>query len=87
MYSQSEFLDASGNLNHEAVRAHFRRVGKLDRLKKGQVVWVDEGGMWVKASLIRRIPGECWIAKLNNPGLFTNKVTVMVSNFGGVASI
>jgi hypothetical protein len=84
MYNQKEFLDASGNLDYEAVRAHFLRTGKLDRLEKGQTVWIDHNGMWVTGRLIRRIPGDCWIAKLDCPGLWYSKITVMVKNFGGV---
>lgn len=81
--NKNEFLDASGNLNHEAVRAHFSRVGKLDGLVKGDDVWVDHLGQWVKARLIRRIPGDCWIAKLHIRMMGMEKTSIMVSNFGG----
>lgn len=84
MYNQSQFLDESGNLDREKVQAHFLRVGKLDRLEKNQKVWVDDGSRWVKARLIRRIPGECWIAQLEINNMYFNKITVQSSNFGGV---
>lgn len=85
MYNESDFLDASGRLNHEAVRAYFLRVGKLDGLVKGEDVWIDYMGQWVKARLIRRIPGDCWIAKLHLRMMGMEKTTVTVTNFGGKA--
>lgn len=86
MYNQSEFLDASGNLNHEAVRAHFLRTGKLDCLKKGMSVYVDCGPKWERVRLIRRLPGDVWTAQYMERGLGAPKTIVMVSNFGGVAA-
>jgi hypothetical protein len=83
MYDQVDFLDASGNLNHEAVRAHFLRVGKLSGLVKGEVVYIDFYGRWEKVKLVRRIPGDCWIARLLFHHPFCTKTTVTVGNFGG----
>jgi hypothetical protein len=86
MYNQSEFLDAFGNLNHEAVRAHFLRVGKLDGLVKGDEVYIDFFGNWERVKLMRRLPGDVWLAKcLFNAG-FISKTTVSVVNFGGKCS-
>jgi hypothetical protein len=83
MHNQSEFLDASGNLNHEAVRAHFLRTGKLDGLVKGDTVYIDFFGRWERVRLIRMLPGGVWLAKcLFDAGFFT-KTTVSVVNFGG----
>ena len=86
MYNQSEFLDASGNLNHEAVRAHFLRTGKLDGLKKGDVVYVDFDGGWRICVLRRRLPGDVWLAELGRRHPLVNKVVVTVETFGGVAA-
>lgn len=86
MYNQSEFLDASGNLNHEAVRTHFKRLGKLDGLKKGDVVYVDEYGRWEAARLVRRIPGDCWLAKRTGGPMESATAVVTSGNFGGVHS-
>lgn len=86
MYNQSEFLDASGNLNHEKVRAHFLRTGQLDGLRKGMSVYVDTGSRWERVRLVRRLPGDVWIAKYMERGLGAPKTIVMVSNFGGVAA-
>lgn len=83
MDNRSEFLDASGNLNHEAVRAHFLRTGKLDGLSKGDVVYVDWYGRWELVRLIRKIPGDCWMAQLLFYHPFCTKTTVSVANFGG----
>jgi hypothetical protein len=83
MYNQSEFFDALGNLDHEAVRAHFLRVGKLGGLEKGDLVWIAHYGQWVKARCIRRIAGDCWIVKLNIQFMGMSKTTLMCSNFGG----
>lgn len=83
MYNQSEFLDASGNLKHEAVRAHFLRTGKLDGLKKGDRVWVEDFGFYQRATLTRRLPGDCWLAKLDIEFMGVKTVTVSVGNFGG----
>ena len=83
MYNQSEFLDASGNLNREAVRAHFLRTGKLDGLKKGDRVWIDDMGRWTTARCIRRIPGDCWLVKLDVQMMGMSKTVLMSSNFGG----
>jgi len=85
MYNQSEFLDAFGNLNHEAVRAHFLRTGKLDGLRKGMCVYIDGGARWERARLIRRLPGDVWTAAPMERGLGAPKTIVMASNFGGVA--
>jgi hypothetical protein len=86
MYNQSEFLDASGNLDREAVRAHFLRTGKLDGLVKGKVVYIDFFGRWEKVKLIRRLPGDVWLAKCLFDAGFFNKTTVSVVNFGGVCA-
>jgi hypothetical protein len=83
MYNQNEFLDASGNLSHEAVRAHFLRTGKLDGLVKGEEVYIDFECRWMRVRLIRRCPGDIWIAKPVIPLPMGNKVTVSVVNFGG----
>jgi hypothetical protein len=83
MYNQSEFLDASGNLDREAVQAHFSRVGKLDGLQKGDVVYVSFYEQWAEATLVRRIPGDCWIARLKVPYRGMHKIGVMSHNFGG----
>jgi hypothetical protein len=83
MYDESEFLDASGNLKHEAVRAHFLRVGKLSGLVKGDEIWIGDLGQWVKARCIREISGGCWIVKLHVQMMGMTKTTLTVSNFGG----
>ena len=83
MHNRSEFLDTSGNLNREAVRAYFLRVGKLDGLKKKDLVYVSEDGYWHIAVLRRRIPGDCWIADLTGRVLGCRMITVTCSNFGG----
>jgi len=83
MYNQSEFLNASGLLNHEAVRAHFLRTGKLDGLKKGDVVYVEFFGRWQRVRLIRRLPGDVWYGKCLFDAGFFDKTTVSVTNFGG----
>lgn len=84
--NKSEFFDASGNLDREAVRAHFLRVGKLEGLKKGMCVYVDCGGRWERARLIRRLSGDVWTAQYMERGLGAPKTVVMVSNFGGVSA-
>ena len=86
MYDQSDFLDALGNLNHEAVRAHFLRTGKLDGLKKGMCVYVNDGPRWERVRLIRRLPGDVWTAQYMERGLGAPKTIVMVSTFGGVSA-
>jgi hypothetical protein len=83
MYNQSEFLDARGNLDKEAVRAHFLRTGKLEGLAKGDVVYIEFFGRWEKVRLIRRIPGDCWIGQALFDAGFFSKMTVSVTNFGG----
>ena len=83
MYNQSEFLDASGNLNREAVRAHFLRTKKLEGLQKGDRVWINDMGQWVKARCIRRIPGDCWIVKLDIPMAGMTKTTLTSADYGG----
>jgi len=83
MHDQTEFLDARGQLNHEAIRAHFLRVGKLDGLRKGDLVYVDHFGRWIIVRLIRRVPGDCWIADAWKKQDGYGKVVVMTSNFGG----
>ena len=83
MYNQSEFLDASGNLNREAVRAHSLRVGKLEGLKKGDEVYIEFFGRWERVRLIRRLPGDVWLAKCLFDAGFFEKTTVSVANFGG----
>jgi hypothetical protein len=83
MYNQSEFLDASGLLNHEAVRAHFLRVGKLEGLKRGDTVYIDGGPRWELARLVRRLPGDVWIAKYLERPSSEPKTIVMCSNYGG----
>jgi hypothetical protein len=83
MYNESEFLDASGNLDREAVQAHFLRVGKLDGLSNGDEVWIDDMGSWVRARCIRKIAGGCWIVKLHIQMMGMSKTTLTVNNFGG----
>jgi len=84
MYNQSEFMDASGNLNHEAVRAHFLRTGKLEGLDIGNYVYIDTGKRWELVRLIRRIPGDVWLAKYVLRASSAPKIIVSVANFGGV---
>ena len=86
MYSQSEFLDASGNLEHEAVRAYFLSRGKLEGLFKGDTVYIDFYGRWEKVRLIRRTAGDVWLAKCLFYHPFCHKVMVSVTNFGGKAA-
>lgn len=83
MYDQNNYVDALGNLNHEAIRAHFLSTGKLEGLKRGDAVYLDDGPRWVRVRLIRRIPGDCWIAQHMEGGLGAPKTIVMVCNFGG----
>jgi hypothetical protein len=83
MYNQHEFLDASGNLDHEAVRAHFLRAGKLDGLFKGDTVYIDAGQRWELVRLVRRLPGDVWTAKYLERSNSEPKTIVMCSNFGG----
>jgi hypothetical protein len=83
MCNQSEFLKASGQLDHEAVRAHFLRIGKLEGLAKDDLVYVDHFGRWIVVRLIRRVPGDCWIAEAWKKCDGFGKVVVMASNFGG----
>lgn len=83
MYSNSEFLDASGNLNHEAVRAHFCQLGKLAGLRKGDVVYVDFDCGWELCTLRRQLPGDVWLAELHRRHPLVNKVVVCVNSFGG----
>lgn len=87
MYNESDYLDASGNLNHEAVRAHFLRAGKLEGLIKGMSVYVDTGDRWELVRLVRRCPGDVWIAKYLQRPNPEPKTIVMVSNFGGVYAL
>jgi hypothetical protein len=86
MYNQSEFLDASGSLDHEAIQAHFLRIGKLEGLRKGLVVYYDSGPYWVTCRLIRRLPGDVWLAKLDVPIGLVHKVCISVNTFGGVCA-
>jgi hypothetical protein len=86
MYNQSEFLDASGNLNHEAVRAHFLRTGKLEGLKKDMCVYVSDGPRWERVRLRRRLPGDVWLAQYLERGLGARKTVVAIANFGGVSA-
>ena len=83
MAYNSQFLDASGNLNREAVRAHFLRVGKLDGIKKGDEVWISDMGFWTKAKCVRAVAGGCWIVKLNVSMIGLSKTVLTVENFGG----
>lgn len=83
MYDNSPFLDASGNLNHEAVRAHFLRTGKLEGLQRGDVVYVEIDGRWRMAELLRRLPGDVWTCDTAGPPGTRFKTIVMCSNFGG----
>ena len=86
MHNELAFFDASGNLNHEAVRAHFLRTGKLEGLSKGMCVYVSEGPRWERVRLRRRLPGDVWLAQYMERGLGAGKTIVAVANFGGVCA-
>lgn len=79
----SQFLNERGQLDHEAVRAHFLRVGQLSGLVRNDLVYVDHFGRWIVVRLTRRIPGDCWIAETHKKVDGVGKVVVMVGNFGG----
>ena len=83
MYNSSQFLDAFGNLNREAVRAHFLRVGRLDGLSRGDDVWIDDGKQWVMGRLVRRLPGDVWAVRVRGYSQFSGKTICTVANFGG----
>lgn len=83
LHDDSLFLNESGQLDHDAVRAHFLRVGKLTGLAKNDLVYIDHFGRWIVVRLIRRIPGDCWIAEVYRKVDGHSKVVVMVGNFGG----
>lgn len=74
---------ASDNSSKEGIRARFLRAGTLPNLTKGDLVWVKWFPGWTEARLIRKVPGNVWIARTNASYQGYNKCTVMVSNFGG----
>lgn len=86
MANNDDFTTPFESVNHDEVRAEFLRVGKLSGLEKGMKVYYDFGDSWVKCTLIRRLPGDVWLAKLERPRDFVHKVCVSVNTFGGVCA-
>jgi hypothetical protein len=70
----------------EEVRAHFLRIGKLPDIKNGTEVWVQDFAGWTKARIVRRLPGNCYLAKLNVQFMGVSKVVVMTKTFGGLVA-
>ena len=87
MTNTDDFTTPFESVDHDRTRAEFSRVGKLSGLVKGQRVYYDFGDEWVTCTLIRRLPGDVWLARLDRPRDLVHKVCVSVNTFGGVSAV
>jgi hypothetical protein len=61
----------------------FLLAGKLPEMKRGQMVWAEFCGRIVATEIERRIPGQVYWAKLDEPVEGMRRFVVSVGNFRG----
>lgn len=85
MNSDCDFV-ASDNSSKHGIRARFLRVGSLPELTKGDRVWIKWFPGWAEATVVRRLPGNVWLARTDAVHEGSRTAIVAIDTFGGMVA-